>query len=158
MDLSTYPPLLTTQSDNEVIKWHLQEHLIAESRITNLEFSEFTIIEFDSRKQGDAEEALQTNSDQQNVLPVYRSDEGALGVPSGLIYIRVSPELSVESFAEQLLELGFKINKTSLIPYVGWLESADSDFATTLLSIDSLAKLPGMVLFEPQLLMEQRTR
>jgi len=157
MDFSNFPKLLSTQINDQIIQWHLQEHLVAEFADAEPESSKFSIIEIEKTAPDVSDEASSGALERKH-FPVYKTDNGTVGAFSGLIYIRVTTDKSVKFMAEQFLELGFEINKTSLIPYVGWLQSRDSDFATALSGIDALAELPDIVLIEPQLLMEKQTR
>jgi len=124
MDTSIFPTLLYTQSNEETVHWHLQDHLVAEFTGSESESDpgsdpenrEFKIIEIDRAEPAEISVEKHSDTFQPKHFPVYKSDNGAVAVPSGLIYVRVTTDKSVESIAEQFLEQGFEISYKQSIP------------------------------------------
>lgn len=119
------------------------------------------------------EQRLQTDDGQQ--LLVVRCAPGAMPagalriyldtatgqwrVPSGLVFVRFSPGVTVESRRDVLQQAGYRIR--SALPYApeaAWLEDATGNAARALAGIAALEALPGMENVEPQWLAARQAK
>jgi hypothetical protein len=94
------------------------------------------------------------------VTPVYRLEpNGPQGVPSGNVFIRFRPQVSVEVRQKEIEACGFSICESlSYAPHAAWLWSQDGNIATALNGIAKLRDLNDVELVEPQMLMKRVQR
>ena len=94
------------------------------------------------------------------ITPVYATDpSGLLAVPTGRIFIRFTPDIRVEVHRRSLAEQGYTVvTIPSYAPHTAWVQATNDDIATSLLNIEQLNGLPGVVNVEPQLLMQRKSR
>lgn len=94
------------------------------------------------------------------VTPVYRLEpNGPQGVPSGNVFIRFRPQVSVEGRQPEIEACGFSIRESlSYAPHAAWLRSQDGNIATALHGIAKLRDLNDVELVEPQMLMRRVQR
>lgn len=94
------------------------------------------------------------------VTPVYRLEpNGPQGVPSGNVFIRFRPQVSVEGRQPEIEACGFSIRESlSYAPHAAWLRSQDGNIATALNGIAKLRDLNDVELVEPQMLMRRVQR
>jgi len=94
------------------------------------------------------------------VTPVYRLEpNGPQGVPSGRVFIRFQPQISVEERRQELNACGFSIRESlSYAPHAAWLQSRDGNIATALHGVAKLRDLSDVVLVEPQMFMRRMKR
>ena len=94
------------------------------------------------------------------ITPVYATDpRGPLAVPTGRIFLRFTPDIRVEAHRSGLAERGYTVvTIPSYAPHTAWVQATNDDIATSLLNIEQLNGLPGVVNVEPQLLMQRKSR
>ncbi len=94
------------------------------------------------------------------ITPVYATDpRGPLAVPTGQIFIRFTPDVKTEGRRDNLTDHGYTIVRIpSYAPHTAWVQATTGDIATSLLNIEQLKGLPGIVNVEPQLLMHRKSR
>ena len=94
------------------------------------------------------------------ITPVYALDHhGPLAVPTGQIFIRFTPDVKSEECRGNLVDHGYTIVQIpSYAPNTAWVQATNGDIATSLLNIEQLNGLPGVVNVEPQLLMQRKSR
>ena len=94
------------------------------------------------------------------ITPVYATDpSGPLAVPTGRIFIRFTPDIRVEVHRRSLAERGYTVvTIPSYAPHTAWVQAINGDIATSLLNIEKLNGLPGIVNVESQLLMQRDSR
>lgn len=104
--------------------------------------------------------APQDWADNAEITPVYRLEGGASpAVPTGLIFVRFTEEVSSADRTQDLAQTGYRIDRIPpYAPHTAWVFSADGNAARGLRAIETLMLLPGMVHVEPQLLMPKVTR
>ena len=90
-------------------------------------------------------------------LPVYAAGgDGPLAVPTGRILVRLENGESAKEYAEAFEAAGFEIDRLlSYAPHAAWLRPRGGDVAEALRKLETLARLPGVVHVEPQLLMQR---
>ena len=94
------------------------------------------------------------------VTPVYRLESnGPQGVPTGNVFIRFRPQVSVEGRQKDIEACGFFFRESlSYAPHAAWLRSQDGNIATALNGIAKLRDLNDVELVEPQMLMRRMQR
>ncbi len=95
-----------------------------------------------------------------NITPVYARDpHGPLAVPTGQIFLRFTPDVKTEELRGNLADRGYTIVRIpSYAPHAAWVQATNGDIATSLLNIEQLNGLPGLVSVEPQLLMHRKSK
>lgn len=94
------------------------------------------------------------------ITPVYARDpHGPLAVPTGQIFLRFTPDVKTEERRGNLADHGYAIvHIPSYAPHTAWVQATNGDIATSLLNIEQLNGLPGLVNVEPQLLMPRKSK
>lgn len=94
------------------------------------------------------------------ITPVYTLDpHGPLVVPTGQLFIRFTPDVKAEERRNMLDERGYTIVQIpGYAPHTAWIQATDGDIATSLVNLEQLRSLPGVVSIEPQLLGRRKNR
>ena len=94
------------------------------------------------------------------ITPVYALDShGPLAVPTGQIFIRFTPDVKTEDRRSNLADRGYTIVRIpSYAPHTAWVQATTGDIATSLLNVEQLNGLSGLVNVEPQLLMHRKSK
>ena len=96
---------------------------------------------------GPEQEPAETES-----VPVYRlGDDGPIGVPTGLVFVRRSDGASLEELHDIVEQLGFKVGKVSPRGSSGWLTHQSGGTAEALREVGALVSTFDNV--EPEFLM-----
>ncbi len=87
-------------------------------------------------------------------VPVYSSGKGgSVSVPTGLIFVRLSPNLSMNDRARNFADAGYELAKTlSYAPNAGWLRAKSGNVASALANAANLTDVAGVEHVEPQML------
>ena len=94
------------------------------------------------------------------ITPVYALDpHGPLAIPTGQIFLRFTPDVKTDERRGNLADHGYTVVRIpSYAPHTAWVQATNGDIATSLLNIEQLNGLPGLVNVEPQLLMQRKNR
>jgi hypothetical protein len=91
-----------------------------------------------------------------DVGPVYESPDGALVVPTGLVFVRFADGSSAEARRADLERAGFEIVQVpGYAPHAAWVRARSGGIAASLGRLDVLTALPGVQHVEPQMLSER---
>lgn len=83
---------------------------------------------------------------------------GGLAVPTGRVFVRFAEAIKIETRADELRNLGYRITQMlSYAPNAGWLEAVDGA-DSALQNIAGVEKLRGVVNVEPQLLSPRESK
>lgn len=87
-------------------------------------------------------------------VPVYSSGKGgSVSVPTGLIFVRLSPNLRMNDRARNFADVGYELAKTlSYAPNAGWLRARSGNVASALANAENLTDVAGVEHVEPQML------
>ena len=90
-------------------------------------------------------------------LPVYAAGHsGPLAIATGRVLVRLADGTDAKTYGERFRSAGFDIDRLlSYAPHAAWLRPHGGDVADALGSLDALARLPGVVHVEPQLLLHR---
>ena len=88
------------------------------------------------------------------VTPVYApGGVGPPAVPTGLVFIRFTDRVTVESRRARIEQAGYVISQTlSYAPQAAWLRAASGSMADALTNLDRLATLDDIAAVTPQLI------
>jgi hypothetical protein len=86
--------------------------------------------------------------------PVYSPGQGpSLAVPTGLVFVRLSPDLKIEDRTKNFEDAGYKLAKTvSYAPNAGWLRPTSGKLSDALANASKLNGVAGIENVEPQML------
>jgi hypothetical protein len=87
-------------------------------------------------------------------VPVYSSEKGgSVSVPTGLIFVRLSPNLTLDDRARNFADAGYELAKAlSYAPNAGWLRAKSGNVASALANAANLNAVTGVEHVEPQML------
>ena len=89
---------------------------------------------------------------------VSQGGAGGLAVPTGRVFVRFADAIKIETRADELRDLGYRITQMlSYAPNAGWLEAIDGA-DSALQNIVSVEKLRDVVNVEPQLLSPRESK
>lgn len=90
--------------------------------------------------------------------PVYRLEDGPVPfVPTGRLFVRLSPGRRLDAWAPELAALGLCVAKINdWAPHSGWVEAEDGDLATSLGRIDAVRRRLAAESVEPEMLTAKR--
>jgi hypothetical protein len=90
-------------------------------------------------------------------LPVYAAGQGGpLAIPTGRVLVRLDEGTDANTYGDRFRAAGFEIDRVlSYAPHAAWLRPQGGNVADALGSLDALARLPGVVHVEPQLLLDR---
>jgi len=95
-----------------------------------------------------------------SAIPLYRVGEcGAPALPTGLVFVRFSSKILVESIESSLKSIGYRIaNERTGHHNAAWLESIDGSIETSLANVSQLGSLHGIEEVQPQFLSRRSMR
>jgi hypothetical protein len=87
-------------------------------------------------------------------VPVYSpKDSPSFAVPTGMIFVRLSPGLKIEDRAKKFEDAGYELAKiVSYAPNAGWLRAKSGKVADALANAPRLNAVAGVENVEPQML------
>jgi hypothetical protein len=93
-------------------------------------------------------------------VPVYALEPGgALGVPTGLVFVRLAEDADVAAADRAFAAAGYEIaRRPDWAPHTAWLRAAGGRVDDALAGIGRLAALAGVAAVEAQVLVERRSR
>ena len=103
---------------------------------------------------------LPPSVDRNTITPVYAlASSGPLAVPTGLILVRYTDNITAISQQQALQRIGYIIDQElHYVPQALWVKSANGDIAYGLNNISLLETQPDVENVEPQMLMESVRR
>jgi len=147
------------KSSDTSVEWTLQPDLVAVSDSQDLESSDYQIQSVDKIQPDTNEKTLDGDQDASFHFPVYRiGEEGPLGVPTGVLYVRLVKGASLTSLESKFKNLGLVVLRTSPISTTGWLEHESSDLNIALSIIEQLDKLSEILVIEPQVIYQKENK
>lgn len=121
------------------------------------QFNQGKILVFQGNPQ-EAENAI--NTDYKDIGPVYSlSSSDSLVVPTGLVLIRFSSEVTVNSRQEEIEKAGYQMfKKINYAPNAAWLTAKSGKISDSLLKISYLEAISDVENVEPQMLQNRYNR
>jgi hypothetical protein len=161
--LSAFPvkfPRSKNQSDRCYIKLHTHYAIHGQTPVVRASSIIFTLNEGKiSVCRGMPDASLLVTADA-IITPVYSLDSnGPPAVPTGLVFVRFSEQVIAKTRQSDLAQAGYEIAETvPYAPHVAWLRATDGGIAEALIRLPALEAMTDVVNFEPQMLVERRTR
>ncbi|MFW9259568.1 hypothetical protein [Nostoc sp. CALU 546] len=99
-------------------------------------------------------------SESGKLSPIYTVlPNGSLAVPTGLVFIRFTEGVDVDSQRELINRAGYEVAQTlSYAPHTAWLRAQSGNIADAIAKIPQLEAIPNVENVEPQMLMERGLR
>ncbi|MGH1392456.1 MAG: hypothetical protein ACRAVC_00260 [Trichormus sp.] len=93
------------------------------------------------------------------ISPVYTLEGGSFAVPTGLVFIRFTEAIKVESQTAAIDQAGYEVAQTLVYaPHAAWLRAKSGKISDALQRITQLEAIPNVENVEPQMLMARQQR
>ncbi|MEM8671726.1 MAG: hypothetical protein AAGG48_29680 [Planctomycetota bacterium] len=156
-----YPRSLKTKSIQGEQEWTIANNLYARTDLPSESPVADEVVRIDQetaicQPSGDVEMSEKTEESQ---TPVYRlGDNGPVGVPTGLIFIRFDKATSLDERREQLEELGFEVANEADTAEGGWVRHKSGSCEASLSNAARLHEVEGVRVVEPQFLLPRQSK
>ncbi|BAB73337.1 hypothetical protein ACN23B_06895 [Anabaena sp. FACHB-709] len=109
---------------------------------------------------GEPDATIQNIGNTDTLSPVYTlENNGTLTVPTGLVFIRFTEGVDIESQQAAINQAGYEVAKTlAYAPNAGWLRAKTNKIADALKGIAQLSAIKNVENVEPQMLIERQLR